>query len=66
VILQGSQSIRTGHGVAVGFSMPAFPVLTDEDLADVATYVRNSWGNRAQPVSANEARSFRKLLKDSD
>ena len=28
------------HGV-----MPAFPHLTDREIAAVATYVRNSWGN---------------------
>jgi mono/diheme cytochrome c family protein len=62
VILQGSQSVHTGAGAAVGFSMPAFPVLNDGELADVTTYIRNSWGNRAEPVSATKAQSFRKLL----
>lgn len=65
VILEGSQAVRTGDG-EVGFSMPAFPVLNDEDLSDVATYIRNSWGNRAQPVSASQTRSFRKSLGDAN
>lgn len=65
VILQGSQSIHAGKQ-QVGFSMPAFPVLNDEELSDVATYIRNSWSNRAEPVSASEARSFRKLLKGAN
>jgi len=25
--------------------MPAFPNLTDREIAAVATYIRNSWGN---------------------
>jgi mono/diheme cytochrome c family protein len=65
VILQGSQSVKTANGT-VGFSMPAFPVLTNADLADVATYIRNSWGNRGEPVSAKQTKKFRKLLASGD
>ncbi len=62
VMLQGSQAVAGPHG-PIGFSMPAFPVLTDAQLADVATYLRNSFGNRADPVSRKEAADLRKLLK---
>jgi len=35
------------------FGMPPFgPTLTDEEIAVLATYVRNAWGNAAPPVSA--------------
>lgn len=35
--------------------MPSFAwKLDDQQVADVATYVRNSWGNRAAPVSAGQ------------
>lgn len=50
VILQGSQSAAV-RGVPVGFSMPAFPVLTNDELAEVATYIRNAWGNSAGSVT---------------
>lgn len=44
-------------------SMPSFArKLTDQQIADVATYVRNSWGNRAAPVSASEVAHLRKAL----
>jgi hypothetical protein len=34
--------------------MPSYAwKLSDAEVADVATYVRNSWGNRASPVSAD-------------
>jgi mono/diheme cytochrome c family protein len=46
--------------------MPAFPVLSDKELADVATYIRNSWGNHAEPVSASDVRSLRRALKRDD
>jgi mono/diheme cytochrome c family protein len=62
VILQGSQSVSTKN-VPVGFSMPAFPVLGDEELAAVATYIRNSWGNAAEPISKKRAEQIRNLLR---
>jgi mono/diheme cytochrome c family protein len=37
------------------FGMPPFyPNLSSEDIASVLTFVRASWGNEAQPVSADE------------
>lgn len=62
VIVQGSQSAPTPNG-PVGFSMPAFPVLTDDELADVATYIRNAWGNRAASVSSQDAGRIRKSFE---
>jgi mono/diheme cytochrome c family protein len=36
-------------------TMPNFAwKLTDAEIADVATYIRNSWGNQAAPVSASK------------
>lgn len=44
-------------------SMPSFAwKLTDQQIADVATYVRNSWGNHASPVSAQAVTDLRKRL----
>jgi mono/diheme cytochrome c family protein len=43
--------------------MPSFAwKLTDGEIADVATYVRNSWGNHARPVSEHEVRRLRTRL----
>ena len=44
--------------------MPSFAwKLTDEQVAAVSTYIRNSWGNAATPVKADEVAGKRKLLK---
>jgi mono/diheme cytochrome c family protein len=44
-------------------TMPSFAwKLSDAEVADVATYIRNSWGNRADPVSAGEVRKVRGRL----
>jgi mono/diheme cytochrome c family protein len=42
--------------------MPGFGALTDKDVADVVTYIRNSWGNRAAPIHANDVKALRKLI----
>lgn len=65
IILRGASTADT-KSAGSGFSMPAFPVLSDKELADVATYIRNSWGNRAEPVSEDEVKSLRKILKNSE
>jgi len=62
VILQGSQSIAT-PGKPVGYSMPAFAFLTDAEIADIATFVRNSWGNHSGAVSPAQATELRHLLR---
>jgi mono/diheme cytochrome c family protein len=43
------------------FSNPMPPVagLTDQDVADVLTYVRNRFGNKASPVTIAEVKAFK-------
>jgi mono/diheme cytochrome c family protein len=44
-------------------SMPSFAwKLTDQEIADVSTFIRNSWGNHAAAVSASEVSVLRKKL----
>lgn len=45
-------------------TMPSFAwKLTDQEVADVATYVRNAWGNRASPVSPTAVGKLRSRLR---
>ncbi len=42
------------------FGMPPYVLLlNDQELADVLTYVRSEWGNRAAPVSALDVQQLR-------
>jgi mono/diheme cytochrome c family protein len=62
LILAGS---RTAPTVArpSPLTMPAFAwKLTDREIADVATFVRNSWGNQAPPVTARKVTDMRRSL----
>jgi len=61
VILGGSQSIGLPN-TPMPYSMPAFRTLDDADIAAVATYIRNYWGNRAPPVGPDDVRRLRKAI----
>jgi mono/diheme cytochrome c family protein len=57
--------VRTGPTASrpTPLSMPSFAwKLTDQQIADVATFTRNSWGNHAPPVSAGAVAKMRKRL----
>jgi mono/diheme cytochrome c family protein len=43
--------------------MPPHPEMKDQEIADVLTYIRNSFGNKAQSVKASEVKSARSKLK---
>jgi mono/diheme cytochrome c family protein len=45
--------------------MPAFDwKLSDDQIAEVVTYVRNSWGNAAAAVSADDVKTERETLAE--
>jgi mono/diheme cytochrome c family protein len=43
--------------------MPGLPHLTDQQVADVLTYVRNSFGNKASAVTPAEVKAVRAKAK---
>jgi mono/diheme cytochrome c family protein len=62
LILSGGRTAPTPERPAP-LSMPSFAwKLTDQEIADVSTYIRNSWNNRAAPVSAGAVADMRKSL----
>jgi len=59
VILTGVQSTPTA-AKPTGVAMPAFAwKLTDQQIAAVATYARNAWGNSAPPVTSEAVSKLR-------
>jgi mono/diheme cytochrome c family protein len=43
-------------------TMPAFPDMKDQEIADVLTYIKNSFGNKASSVKVSEVKSARVML----
>jgi len=62
VVLGGARAVHT-HTYTTGAGMPAFDwKLSDNEIADILTFTRNSWGNSAQPVTAEAVAKMRKQL----
>ncbi len=51
ILLHGLQGKLTMHGEEFELVMPAQSTLNNKQMADVATYVRSQWGNKADPIS---------------
>lgn len=60
IILDGAESITTPRAPNKG-SMPAYAAkLSDQEIADVTTYIRNAWGNVAPAVTAADVAKARR------
>lgn len=58
-ILQGLMGPITVGGTTYNSMMPPVVGVTDGDIADVLTYVRQSFGNQGNPVSADQVKAVR-------
>lgn len=58
MILKGGYAPAT-QGNPRPHGMPPFHALSDSDIAALATFVRNSWGNAAGPVSSHQVAPLR-------
>ena len=59
--LEGPLTVKGGHfGTAV--MQPWDKTLSDQKIADVLTYIRSEWGNKASPVTAEQIAALRKEL----
>lgn len=60
IVLRGGEMPWTKAG-PTHYGMPAFDDrLTNQDIADVLTFVRTSWGNKASAVTADQVAKIRK------
>jgi len=62
-VLKGSSGKVEIDGDTFSNTMPPLKVLTDQQIADVLTYVRNSFGNKASAASVGEVKAVRAKLK---
>jgi mono/diheme cytochrome c family protein len=67
VVIHGLQGAITVKGNEYNSLMPAYGVgivMSDQEVADVVTYVRSMWGNSASAVTAAEVAAEREATKD--
>jgi mono/diheme cytochrome c family protein len=66
MILDGAQIAATKANPS-GLKMPSFDwKLSDQDVADLATYLRAAWGNKAAPVSVKDVKKTRERVAQSN
>jgi mono/diheme cytochrome c family protein len=63
ILLKGLNENIEIDGETFSNPMPALPILKDQQIADVLTYVRNSFGNKASAVTASEVKAVRAKIK---
>jgi len=63
IILNGRNENLEIDGEYFTNPMPALNILKDQQIADVLTYVRNSFGNKASAVTASEVKAVRAKIK---
>jgi mono/diheme cytochrome c family protein len=62
IVLEGSISPQTKDGPKPA-KMPGFAKrFTDQEIADVVTFIRQSWGNNAPPATKRDVRKLRERL----
>lgn len=64
VVLRGARSVGTVNAPTAP-AMPSFSwVLTDDQIANVLTFIRNAWGNKAPTVTASQVKNERQALTE--
>lgn len=64
-VIDGANVVTT-KAKPTGLAMPAFGwKLSDQEIADLATYIRNAWGNRASAISAGQVAKVREEVGQS-
>ncbi|MBC3198389.1 c-type cytochrome [Pseudomonas poae] len=60
IVLNGG-TLPATHTAPSTFTMPAFAWrLSDEEVAQVVSFIRGSWGNKGAPITASEVAELRK------
>lgn len=63
IILKGMDEAIEINGQSFSNVMATHNFLTDQEIADVLTYVRNSFGNKASIITATEVKNIRAKTK---
>ena len=69
IVLKGLQGPMEVNGKKYEGQVPMTPfegLLTDEEVAAVLSYVRNSFGNKADPVSPEKVKMVREKIKNKN
>ncbi len=65
LVLTGWKTAQTQSHPRV-YTMPGFSRLSDAEVAEILTFVRNTWGREGGTVASSEVRKYRALLAPKD
>ena len=65
IVLTGGNTPATINGPPP-VTMPPFAQLTDVEIGEVLSYIRNAWGNQAKPISAHQVAAHRQAINKHD
>lgn len=63
IVLNGSNEGLVVKGSTFANAMPPFASLSNEDIANVTSYIRNSFGNKVDPITPEEVENVRAQTK---
>ena len=63
IVLKGLSGPVTVNGKQFNSVMPPMSQLRDDEIANILTYVRNTWGNQGDQVTAAEVTATRAKIK---
>jgi mono/diheme cytochrome c family protein len=66
ILLHGVNGELEVKGNKYNGAMPAWGMLSDDEIAGVLTYIRSDWGNTAPPVTAATVKEQREKTKDQN
>ena len=66
IMLHGLNGAVTVNGKEYNSTMPAQMQLTDDEVANIGTFVLNSWGNPGGVITKDEVAERRKAPKPAD
>jgi mono/diheme cytochrome c family protein len=63
IVINGSATHEEINGIIYNNTMAPNPGIKDQEIADVLTYIRNSFGNKVSMVRVSDVKSVRSKLK---
>ena len=63
IVLRGSEELKAETDSEYKNIMMGLPTLSDQEIADVLTYARNSFGNKAPKINEADVKNERTKLK---
>lgn len=63
LVLAGGTGAKTASDIP-SFTMPAFANLSDDEVADIVSFIRSGWGNNASSVNAKDVHKIRQMIEN--